>query len=231
MGKNIDKPIRRCAFGLLAAVMLILAAATGVEKIFGGSAAREHIYGAWWMVGLWAALSAAAFCYLFRRRLYRNPPAFLLHCAFGLILAGALTTFLTGERGYLHLRQGETVRAYLLEEDERRQPLPFDVKLVLFDVEYHAGTGEPADFISFLKVDGEMCRASMNKIYRHRGFRLYQIGYDPDEMGSTLLVSHDPWGIGVTYSGYLLLGAAMLWLLLRRVGWRGTLYLALAVAA
>jgi ABC-type transport system involved in cytochrome c biogenesis permease subunit len=211
--------------------MLSLAVATGVEKIYGSGAAHEYIYGAWWMVGLWAALGVAAFLYIFRRRLYRNAPAFLLHCAFGLILAGALTTFLTGERGYMHIRQGETARVYLLEESERQRVLPFDVKLVLFDVEYHAGMSEPADFISFLKVDEEMCRVSMNKIHRHGGFRFYQMDYDPDEMGSTLLVSHDPWGIGVTYCGYLLLGLAMLWLLWLRVGRRGTLCLALAVAA
>ncbi|MDR3187968.1 MAG: cytochrome c biogenesis protein CcsA [Prevotellaceae bacterium] len=227
--------LKYCAFGLLAAVMLSLAAATGAEKIYGSNFAHEHIYGAWWMVGLWAALGATAFLYIFRRRLYRRIPTFLLHCAFGLILAGALITFLTGERGHLHLRQGETARAFQPEEEQQQQrlqrALPFDVKLVLFDVEYHAGTSEPADFISFLKVDEEMCRVSMNKIHRHRGFRFYQLDYDPDEMGSTLLVSHDPWGIGVTYAGYLLLGLAMLWLLWLRMGWRGTGLLLLSVAA
>jgi len=102
-----------------------------------------------------------------------------------------------------------------------KQPLPFNVKLLLFDIEYHPGTNDPADFISFLRVDGEVCRVSMNKIHKLQGFRLYQLSYDSDEMGTTLLVNHDPWGIGITYSGYFLLAFSMLLLLFIKIGWKG----------
>jgi ABC-type transport system involved in cytochrome c biogenesis permease subunit len=54
--------------------------------------------------------------------------------------------------------------------------------------------------------------------------------YDRDEMGTTLFVTRDPWGIGVTYAGYLLLGLAMLWLLFLKIGWRGVLCTAGGVA-
>ena len=31
-------------------------------------------------------------------------------------------------------------------------------------------------------------------------------------------MNYDPWGIGITYSGYLLLGVSMLWMLVSRGG-------------
>ena len=46
---------------------------------------------------------------------------------------------------------------------------------------------------------------AMNKIFRYKGWRLYQSLYDDDMQGSTFLVSYDPVGITVTYAGYLLL--------------------------
>ncbi len=211
--------------------MVVLAFATIYEKIWGSEAVHLRIYGAWWFVALWAVFGVAAVVYLFQQKLYRKPAAFVLHCAFAVILAGAFVTFCTARRGYIHLRQGETKSAYVAEKDLQEQALPFSVKLVLFDISYHPGTDEPADYISFLKVDSAMCQVSMNKIYRQHGYRLYQLEYDPDEMGSTLLVNHDPWGIGVTYTGYLLLAVSMIWLLLLRLGWKSTLGIALGVVA
>ncbi|MDR2129878.1 MAG: cytochrome c biogenesis protein CcsA [Odoribacteraceae bacterium] len=181
----------------------------------------ERVYGAWWFVATWGLLVASAFSYIFRRSLHRRGrAAFVFHVALGVILAGALITFLSAERGYLHLRQGETLASYAPEGGGSERPLPFEVKLVLFDIEYHPGTSDPADFISFLRVDGEMCRVSMNAIHSRQGYCLCQFSHDPDEMGSTLLVNHDPWGIGVTHAGYLLLAFAMGWLSWLRAGWR-----------
>ncbi|MDR0728677.1 MAG: cytochrome c biogenesis protein CcsA [Prevotellaceae bacterium] len=218
-----------CAFVALAVTLLTLVAATVVEKVAGREVALVNVYGAWWFVALWGALALAAFSYIICVALYRNKPAFLLHVALAVILCGALVTFATAERGYIHLRQGETVRAYTPDKETTTRPLPFDVKLVLFDIEYHPNTNTPADFISFLKIDDAIARVSMNKIYIRHGYRLYQMDYDPDEMGSTLLVNRDPWGIGLTYAGYGMLTAAMLWLLWRCIGWRGMLWTALPV--
>jgi len=220
-----DKHIKWCAFGLLIAILVVLATATIIEKIYDTEFALEYIYGAWWFVALWALLGITSFIYIIQRKLYRQKPAFFSHLAFGIILLGAFITYLTAERGYIHIRQGEILNSYISDKDfETEYPLPFNVKLVLFDIEYHPESDEPADYISFLKVDDEICQVSMNKIYSKKGYRLYQMSYDQDEMGSVLLVNHDPWGIGVTYIGYLLLALAMLWLLWIKIGWKGILY-------
>jgi hypothetical protein len=154
-----------------------------------------------------------------------------LHISFVFILLGAITTFLTSERGYIHIRQGETLNQYVSDDGYSIYNIPFEIKLVLFDIEYHLGSHGPADYISFLKIDGDICRISMNKIHRYKGYRLYQYSYDPDEMGSTLLINHDPWGIAVTYSGYLLLAISMLCLLWLRIRWKGLLFTIVPVAA
>jgi cytochrome c biogenesis factor len=227
----MERITKQLTFGSLAALLAILAAATVVEKVFGSDAVRQYVYGAWWFAALWALFGAAGCAYLFRRKFYRRPAVFLLHCALGLILVGAAVTFTSAERGHLHLRQGETVSRYVSEDGETERPLPFEVKLVLFDIEYHPGTAEPADYISFLKIGDDIRRVSMNRIARQNNYRLYQMDYDPDEMGSVLLVARDPWGIGVTYAGYLLVALSMVWVRFTRIGWRGVLFTLLPTAA
>ncbi|KAA6333272.1 Cytochrome c biogenesis protein CcsA [termite gut metagenome] len=221
---------RRYAFGALIAILVVLASATVLEKYFGKEVASEYVYGSWWFVELWGILVIAAIAYIICRALYRQKAAFLLHCSLCIILLGAFVTFLTADRGYIHLRQGETSSTYVSEKDTSKLALPFDIKLVLFDIAYHPGTDDPADFISFLKVDGEMYKVSMNKIHSRHGYRFYQASYDQDEMGTTLMINHDPLGIDITYAGYVLLALAMFWLLWLRIGWRGILYTALPTA-
>ena len=219
------------SFGTLIVLLSVLASATIVEKIYGAYTAAESIYGAWWFVALWGLLAISASIYIISGKAYLKISTFLLHASFALILAGAFVTFVFAERGQLHLRQGETQRSYFSESDLQEHPLPFDIRLVLFDIEYHPGTSEPADFISFLMIDGEMCKVSLNDIHKYKGYRLYQLSFDSDEMGSILMVTYDPWGITITYIGYLLLALSMLWILLLKIRWKGLLYTSLSVAA
>ncbi|MDR2064748.1 MAG: cytochrome c biogenesis protein CcsA [Prevotellaceae bacterium] len=214
------KHIKWYAFGILIIITAVLAVATVTEKIFGTDFVACCIYGAWWFVALWCALAIMSFVYIVGRALYRRKTVFVLHCAFGMILLGALVTFLTARRGYMHIRQGEISNEYVSEKTGIPQNLPFDVKLVLFDIEYHPASYEPADFISFLKIDNEICRVSMNKIYSHKGYRFCQMDYDTDEMGTVLMINHDPYGISVTYTGYFLLALSMLIILLVKFRWR-----------
>ena len=44
----------------------------------------------------------------------------------------------------------------------------------------------------------------MNHILDYGGFRFFQVGFDPDEKGTQLSVSHDL-GTWITYIGYFLL--------------------------
>ena len=221
---------RKIAFGALLALLPLLAAATLVERFAGRETAERWIYAAPWFVAAWGLLALAALAYILRVGLYRRPLAFTFHLALLLILAGALVTFLTAERGSLHLRQGETLHHYLPEDNAPPRPLPFPVKLLLFDVEYDAATGLPADYHTFLQIDGETRHLSMNNPLYSRGYRLYQHDYDPDEMGVALLVTRDLPGSLVTHLAYLLLLLSTL-LLLPRVPRRLLLLLAFLLVA
>jgi cytochrome c biogenesis factor len=224
------KGIKQIAFGSLIVLLILLAAATIIEKLWGTEFVHEQIYKAGWFVALWAVLAVSALFTLYRAPSAKHLFTLLLHCSLVIILLGAFVTYLTGDRGYVHIRQGEIANFYISEENAVKQSLPFNVKLLLFDIEYHPDTDDPADYISFLKVDDEVCRVSMNKIFKRQAYRLYQMDYDADEMGTTLLVSHDPYGIAVTYSGYVLLAISMLSLLFVRIRWKGMIYTFIPVA-
>ena len=198
-------------------IIICMGAATFVEKSRGTQFAAENIYGAWWFVVLWALLTVTAVVHIVRRRV-RRVPVVLLHLSFVIILAGALLTHLTAERGIVHLRQGETTGTYLVQDggDVSERQLPFGIRLDRFEVAYHEGTTSAADYISHITVTDGTSRSavvSMNCIYSHSGVRLYQSNYDPDLQGSTLALNADPWGIPVTYLGYGLLFIAFIWTL------------------
>lgn len=213
--------IKRIAFGLLVIILIVLASATVIEKLYDSEFVSLKVYHSLWFVLLWILFCLVSCVYIIRRKLYRQKAVFLLHCAFVVILLGAFITYISAERGYIHLRQGKPQNAYILDDDITKRSLPFEIKLVLFEMEYHPDSDQPADFISYLMIDGEMCKVSMNKIKTHQNYRFYQIDYDRDEMGSVLLVNYDPFGIATTYTGYLLLALSILWLLWLRIGWKG----------
>ena len=213
--------LRKTTFLLLVAVILVMVAATLIEKQMGSAA---MIFGSWWFASLWAILAVCGLCYAFRRKLYKKPATMLLHLAFVVILAGALITHLFGQQGTVHLRVGHPTAEYITS-DNLVHHFPFFLKLEKFEVEYYPGTQSPMDYASKVLCSPENVKVldqwldepmsiSMNNIGEHLHYRFYQSGYDPDMQGTFLSVSHDPWGIGVTYVGYGLLFLSMFLLMI-----------------
>ena len=181
-------------FIILALMVVALAAVSFLPD-------AERIYTSPVFVAGWAVLAAWSLCVIVRRRLYVRPAVFMLHVSFLVILAGALVTHCCGTSEKVHLRVGDTVFVGAL-------PVTLDE----FVVEYYPGTQAPSDFVSHITVDGTKETVAMNKVVTADGYRFYQSGYDADSLGSVLTVTHDPWGIGVTYSGYLMLLVSMIWI-------------------
>ena len=212
--------LRRATFTLYIAVIVVMAAATIIENFTSTEYAHVHVYGAWWFTLLWAMLVAAAVVYIIRRGV-RRAMAVSLHASFAVILAGALLTHLTAERGIIHLRIGEQTNVYTAvgggQETETRM-LPFTLRLDTFRVVYHEGTTTAADYVStFTVTDGKVKRegrVSMNNIFTYSNMRLYQASYDSDCRGSVLSMNYDPYGIPVTYTGYALLFVSLVWMLI-----------------
>ena len=189
---------------LVAVMIVILATATIVESAKGTLFAHQNIYSAAWFVILWAVIAIAAAVYIMRRKLYRKPAVLMLHVSLLVILLGALLSWLTAESGSLHLRNGEKTTLMKNSEGES-EDLGFAVALRNFSIVCYPGTDAPMDYVSELRAGDEDVRVSMNSIGSHNDYRFTQAGYDSDMQGTTLTVLHDPWGIGVTYAGYLLL--------------------------
>jgi cytochrome c-type biogenesis protein CcsB len=206
--------MKKLPFILLIILTITLAGATFAENRFGTPFVLSHIYGSWWMITLWAAIFLAGFYLCISKLIKNRKPALLLHLSFGVILLGALLTFTTSKSGQIHLRENG--------ESKTSIELPFELKLNDFSVDHYKGTDTPSDYISRLTfVDGNKtfdATVSMNNILKYRGFRFYQASYDKDLQGSILSVSYDPFGITVTYTGYLMLLLSMIWILTSKRG-------------
>ncbi len=196
-------------------LVALLAATTFAEQIHGTDFVEKHIYHTIWFCCLWGVLAAMTVVVLVRQRLWRRLPTLLLHGSFLVILAGAMITFLGSRKGYVHLTVGNETNSYVEQGSRQVRELPFTLRLDSFRIDYYPGTDAPADYISY--IHGEQ-PVSMNRILSREGFRFYQSSFDEDMKGSWLTVNYDPWGIGLTYAGYILLGISMLWMLVSRGG-------------
>ena len=194
-------------------LIVMMMAATIVEKLKGTPVAFQWFYHNPLFIVLWAVAAVFGLIYLIRAGVPKKVFTMGLHVAFVVILAGALVTFLFGESGMIHLREGEDTAGYVLDDDaETPAVLPFSIRLNSFDIDYHTGSRMPSDYrsdITFLP-EGKTVEISMNNIAKYRGYRFYQADYDADGQGSILAVSHDPWGVGITYAGYILLLVCMI---------------------
>jgi len=205
--------LKYLAFGSAALIVVVLMVATIIEKFYGTAFAYENIYTSASMVALWGAVSFLGLAYIVKQRLHKMPITLMLHLSFLLILIGALITHIWGVQGRVHLRVGEEVQHFVVANGEEHE-FPFSLKLNDFELKYYEGTFAPMDYVSHIEITDDDKRVngevSMNNILSHRHYRLYQAGYDRDGEGATLAVSYDPWGIGITYTGYLLLLLSML---------------------
>jgi hypothetical protein len=208
--------MKRVLIGLYLGMVVVLAIATLLERLYGSDFAEAYIYHSVWFCIWWGVLAVGTLAVFATHRRWKHFGVTLLHLSFILILVGACVTFVTARKGLVHLPQGEPVREYLSEKTSRYHQLPFTLQLDSFHIAYDPVSDCAADYISDIKVDGKAHRISMNHILNERSIRLYQSSYDDDERGSWLSLNCDPWGIPLTYSGYGLLAVSLLWLLLSK---------------
>ena len=154
-----------------------------------------------------------------------KPATVMLHLALTTILVGACVTHFFGEQGEIHLRadKAETLTIhtpYTIHHTPSLSLFLWDFQVVE-DPQTHA----PADYITELRlldrskseirnhksqivVDEGTIRMNHPLIYHH--WRFCQSNFDSDQLGVTLRYNYDPWGIGITYTGYALLLIALI---------------------
>ena len=208
---------------IVAAVVIVMAIATIVEKIHGTTFVSTKIYSTWWFSAIWGILAIASIARIITSGMQKTLTVLTLHISFVVILAGALTTHITSKKGYLHLRCGETARLYTEQSsngDMQTATLPFSVTLNDFNIKNYEGTTTHSDYASHLTFSTDQGSVnetvSMNNIAVVEGYRFYQTSFDRDMKGSVLTVTYDPYGTGITYIGYgLLIVSSILVLILR----------------
>ena len=198
---------------LLLIYALCLAVATFLEKYFGTEVAKNVIYYSPIFFLLQLCLVVNFIVATRKRHLLKRGKwgLMLTHFSFIIILLGALTSFLFGEEGILHLREGETSNQIAVRTAEKNtfHTLPFSIELKKFTLSRYPGSASPSSYESevIVHVDGQSRneRIFMNNVLNVKGYRFFQASYDPDEQGTILSVSHDVAGQYITYTGYLLL--------------------------
>lgn len=198
----------------------VLMAATFIEHSRGTAFVERYIYHSVWFCCLWGILACFVVVAMARFNWLKRLPVVLLHSSFLIILGGAMLTFLFGEKGYIHLKKGVEVTTFVRESDKHEVSLPFALCLDSFNIKYYPGTEAPSDYVSAVTYvqHGHSASAniSMNRVLSVYGYRLYQSSYDDDGSGSWLSVNYDPMGIGVAYTGYVLLALASIGLLVSK---------------
>ena len=207
--------MRITAFVALYALAIIMAIATLIGSTNGTSAAHSLIYGTAWFKTAWMVLIFLQTIILVRYAKGKRISFFLLHLSFVLIFIGGIATSFTAKKGILHLREGETAKQFL-DNKGHWTSMPFTIRLDNFRIAYYEGTETHKDYVSQVTCHTNdernlTTQISMNQILTLENYRLYQTSYDNDLKGTTLTVYHNPWGIGLTYVGYILfiLGAIL----------------------
>ena len=210
-----NRLLKFLSFGLLMLLVIVLMVGSVLEKVIGTSKVYEFVYTSPLTMVLWGVMTVCALGYLWRQKVQNIKATFALHLSFVLILAGALVTHIFGVQGTIHLRQGDEARCHFELANHEKAELPFYVALETFELEYYAGTFSPMDYVSklvFTSADGDkqVGKVSMNNIFHYQHYRFYQSGYDRDGEGTVLAVSYDPYGITLTYIGYVCLLLSMI---------------------
>ena len=201
-----NSKLKRLIITLYILLVVCIGFATVVEKYRGTAFVGEHIYGAWWFSALWAVLTVASLAYIMKQHLYKRMAVMLLHLSFVVILVGAFVTHLTAQRDTIHLRVG--IPYHLTSTSQ--------ITLKEFRIINYPGTDAPLDYQSVILHDNEQVLVSMNKVGNIDNYRLFQQSYDSDGAGVSLGLSYDPYGIAITYFGYLMLLIGIIATLLSR---------------
>lgn len=181
---------------------------------------KTPFYDKWWFVTLLFVFAASVLYNIVKTKMWKNMLVFGIHASFLIILLGGLLTFTTSQNGNMHIAENESVNTFKIDENQIQ--MPFYVTLNSFDVVYYPGTMSHADYVSNVVItdDGNILKEgkiSMNNILKYKGFRFFNEDFDEDFGGVTLTVQHDPWGITVTYIGYILMMISMLVLFIKKI--------------
>ena len=219
-------------FRLLALQIFILIAASVVGHLFSAEVAHAYFYAAPWTISLWGLLAACGVYEVWKRRRSLRWAVVVLHAGLVLILCGAALSHFLSEEGRVQLSHENSVTDAYLRKDQTVGHFPFRIDLVDYATICYPATNIPKDHITQIRIhDGNkdvspvVAQCSMNHVVEHKNWRLCQLSISSSS--TTLYAVCDPWGIGTTYVGYiLLLIGSIAYLLQRKSAFRHQLSIA-----
>lgn len=140
------------------------------------------------------------------------------------------TLILRGGEGYTNLSARKQINGLMISAGYGSKIIntPFAIKLKDFQMETYPGSQNPSSFASEIAVidNGKEkdYRIYMNNVLDYGGYRFFQSGYDPDQLGTRLSVNQDRPGTIITYIGYFMLYLGMFLTLF----WKGSRFTNLA---
>jgi cytochrome c biogenesis protein len=154
-----------------------------------------NMYHSWWFIGVLILLAFNLIaCSLKRlpgvwrqvrktRSNYARLGTYLTHVSILLILVGGLIGALWGFKGYMEIREGEAVEAFVLNGPQQTvRPLGFQVRCDAFRVDFYPD-GSPREFLSTVtlldkgKVVIDHAPLRVNHPISYRGLSFYQSSY------------------------------------------------------
>ncbi len=208
------------------ATLLIYAAA--VISLAVATFLSPAVYGSVWFIVLWILFVSVLAASMWISKMWRHMGSFLLHLSFFAMLGGGMLTWLTSEKGYVRIITNQEASVFMSDKGEER-PLPSPISLENFEIVYYPGGYMPRDYVSHLVVEGEKRMVSMNNILYLKGYRFCQSSYD-NEGATVLSVNYDPYGITLSYAGYILFALGGLLVMLSSRGRFRTMLRSLGIA-
>lgn len=202
---RVTDRLKTISFGSMALLMLVLVAATFIEKQEGTLFTTCNIYHSWWFIALWALLAVSAMAYIIH--VSRRKALVLLHMSLVLILAGALISFMTSQRGEITLSKDAVPASMFTTADDRLEKLPFRLQLEKVDTCHTEETGEVSGYTAHITISDKEGNENMHMVSLNRPARIkgYSLCIKEIHDGqASFLVAYDPWGVTVSYTGYLL---------------------------
>ncbi len=216
--------VSRLSIFLLTLYALLLAVATFIEAQYGTAIARKYIYNNVAVYGLQFLMIVCFFVLIFTRkkRVGGQWGMMVLHIAFVFVLSGAFVTNLFSYEGLIHIREGEKQSVLMVRTGDKGEEikLPFEIGLKDFRLVRYPGSNNPSSFesdlIIYSKGQERAEKVFMNKVVYEQQYRIYQTSFDKDEKGTVLTVNHDFWGMIISYTGYFLLLAGFVMIILTK---------------
>ena len=217
MGRTILRDISFITLVLLATLLVV---ATFIEKYYGAEVTREYVYHSPLFVILWMILAVSAMAYIVW--VSRRVTLIMLHASLAVVLTGAFTSFMTSERGTILLTRDAVPASMFTTDDNSLEKLPF--RMTLVDTDIYSSNGIHSARIAIESTEGcDTMDIALNSPAKTKGYSFCIKSISDEHL--SLLTSYDPWGVPISYTGYLMTVISFIALFCDRKGYFLSLWL------